>query len=139
MLKAKHSIASLDRRIILLNPVSVASTSKGPKYSGYSLLSDYKPYARIVNKLGGEVIQNDQITHIQQTIFTVRYREDITLNTKIVYNGKMYAVLSHSESGETRSKYLDIIGEFLQDFEFSDTADTTSITADTTQITADAA
>jgi SPP1 family predicted phage head-tail adaptor len=115
MLKAK--VPRLDRKITLMQPVEVASTSGGPKYSGYENLdNDPEPYARIWNKLGNEVIQNDQITHVQQTIFTVRYREDINLNVKIVYNSKMYAILSFTESGETRRRFLDITAEYLKEY-----------------------
>jgi SPP1 family predicted phage head-tail adaptor len=115
MLKAK--VPRRDRRITLMQPVEVSSTSGGPKFSGYELLDeDPEPYARIMNKPGGEVVQNDQITHVQQTIFTVRYREDINLNVKIVYNSKMYAILSFTESGETRRRFTDITAEFFKEY-----------------------
>lgn len=113
----KLTFGKMDRKITLMQPVLVASTSGGPKYSGYEpLSSDPEPYARVVNKTGGEVVQNDQITHIQQSIFTIRYRADLDLSVKIVHEDKMYAILSFAESGETRRKFLDIVGEFLQEY-----------------------
>ena len=117
MLNSKLQIGRFDRKITLMQAVSVASTSGGPKYSGFEeIASDPQPWAMVRNKLGDEVIQNDQITHVQQTVFTIRYRTDITLSTKIVHEDKMYAIHSFAESGETRRKYLDITAEYLQEY-----------------------
>lgn len=115
MLKAKdNNIGKFDRKITIMQATAAASTSLGPKRSGYeNIATDATPWARVRNKLGAEVIQNDQITHIQQTIFTVRYRTDITLQMVIVHNGMLYAIHSFAESGETRKKYLDITAEYV--------------------------
>jgi SPP1 family predicted phage head-tail adaptor len=120
MLKSKEKIGRFDRRIFFLNPVEVSSTSGGPKYNGYEELdSDSNPYARWQNKTGTEVVEGDQITHIQQAKVTVRYRTDLTLKTKIVSNGKMYAILSFAESGETRQRFLDITAEYEKEFDWT--------------------
>lgn len=117
MLNSKHSIAKFDRRITLMQPVTVASTSGGPKYNGFEMIdNDPEPYARVRNKLGNEVVQNDQITHVQQTVFTVRYRTDISRDVKIVHENKMYAIHSFTESEETRRRFLDITAEYLQEY-----------------------
>jgi head-tail adaptor len=117
MLSARREIAKLDRRITLLQEVMGSSISGGPNITGYELLdNDPEPYARVRNKLGGEVVQNDQITHIQQSVFTVRYRTDINLSVKIVHENKMYAIHSYAESGETRRAYLDITAEYVKEY-----------------------
>lgn len=117
MLNSKYEIGRFDRKITLMQPVSVSSTSLGPKFSGYeNIASDPTPWAMVKNKPGNEVIENDQITHVQQSVFTVRYRTDITLDTKIVHENKMYAIHSFAESGETRRRFLDITAEYLQEY-----------------------
>lgn len=117
MLKSKERIGKFDRKITLMQPIAVASTSKGPKYSGYEpIANDPRPWARVTNKLGGEVISNDEITHIQQSVFTTRYRTDLNLSVKIVHENKMYSIHSFAESGETRRRFLDITAEFLSDY-----------------------
>ena len=117
MLKSKESIGKFDRRITLMQPISAASVSKGPVYDGWEPIDDDpRPWARVKNKLGGEVIQNDEITHIQQSVFTLRYRTDLNLNVKIVHENKMYAIHSFAESGETRRRFIDITAEYLKEY-----------------------
>ena len=120
MLDSKHRIGKFDRRVYLMQKVSVASTSGGPKYSGYEFINkDYHPYVRWVNKMGSEVVQNDQITHIQQATVSMRYREDIDTTNVIVKDNKMYSILSMTESGETRRRFLDLTVEYLQEYEIT--------------------
>lgn len=117
MLRSKYEIGRFDRKITLMQPVSVASTSGGPKYSGYeNIATDPTPWAMVRNKLGSEVIQNDQITHVQQTVFTIRYRTDLDLNVRIVHEDKMYKIFSFTESGETRRRFIDITAEYDQEY-----------------------
>lgn len=117
MLNSKYQIGRFDRKITLLQPIAAVSVSGGPKSSGYEQLdTDPEPWAMVRNKLGGEVIENDKITHVQQTIFTVRYRTDITLDVRIVHESKMYAIHSFAESGETRRRFLDITAEYVKEY-----------------------
>ena len=117
MLSSKYEIGRFDRQITLMEPVAVASTSLGPKFSGYEMLAnDPTPWAMVKNKLGSEVIQNDEITHIQQSVFTLRYRTDLNLNVKIVHENKMYKIFSFAESGEVRRRFLDITAEYMQEY-----------------------
>lgn len=117
MLKSKYHIGRFDRKITLMEPVEVSSVSGGPKRSGYTqIASDPEPWAMVRNKLGNEAVQNDQITHIQQSVFTVRYRTDLNLSVRIVHEDKMYAIHSFAESGETRRRFLDITAEYVQEY-----------------------
>lgn len=117
MLSAKRKIGRLDRRITLLQPVTGSTISGGPNITGYELLdNDPEPWAEVRNKLGNEVVQNDQITHVQQSIFTVRYRTDLNLDVRIVHEDKMYAIHSFAESGETRRAYTEITAEYVKEY-----------------------
>lgn len=117
MLNSKYHIGRFDRKVTLMQPVEVSSTSGGPKFSGYEPLdSDPEPYAMVRNKLGSEVIASDEITHVQQSIFTLRYRTDLNLNVRIVHENKMYKIFSFAESGETRRRFIDITAEYDQEY-----------------------
>lgn len=121
MLKSKYNIGQFDCPVILVDPVDEGSTSGGPKFSGFRRLSsDPTPYAMWKNKLGNEVVNSDQITHIQQATVVLRFREDISLLTRIVRKGKLYAILSFAESGETRQRFLDLTVEYVKDFDESE-------------------
>ena len=117
MLASKYQVGRFDRKITLMQPVEVASTSGGPKFSGYEQLdNDPQPWAMVKNKLGSEIVQNDIITHVQQSVFTIRYRTDLTLNVRIVHENKMYKIFSFAESGETRRRFIDITAEYDQEY-----------------------
>lgn len=117
MLASKYRIGRFDRKVTLMQPVEVASTSGGRKFSGFELIDeDPEPYAMVRNKLGSEVIANDEITHVQQTVFTLRYRTDLNLNVRIVHENKMYKIFSFAESGETRRRFIDITAEYDKEY-----------------------
>jgi SPP1 family predicted phage head-tail adaptor len=117
MLHNRRSIGSRDRLIQIVQPVRVSGVSKGPTITSYELIADDpEPYAAVRNKLGAEVVQNDEITHVQQTVFNIRYREDITTDMSIIHNGKRYKIYSFAESGEVRMSSLDITGEYVEEF-----------------------
>jgi SPP1 family predicted phage head-tail adaptor len=117
MLNSREQIGRLDRRIYIIQPVTTTGTSKGPTITGYEFIdSDYQPWARVRNKLGDEIVQNDIITHVQQTVFTIRYRTDITTEMSIVHENKRYKIFSFAESGEVRRRFLDITAEYTEDY-----------------------
>lgn len=117
MLKGKTPIGKRDRKITLMQPVYGASVSGGPNITGYEPLdNDPEPYARVINKAGTDTVQSDQLTHVQQTIFNIRYRTDIDNTTRVVHENKMYAILSYAEAGEIRRSELDITGEYVQEY-----------------------
>jgi SPP1 family predicted phage head-tail adaptor len=117
MLKSKYKISHFDRKVTIMKKTSTSTVSLGPKYNGYeNIATDYSPWAKWVNKPGSEVVENDQITHIQQAVVTLRYRTDLTAEMVIVKDDKMYSILSISESGETRRRFLDLTVEYLMDY-----------------------
>ena len=117
MLRSKYKISDFDRKITIMQKSSVESVSGGPKYSGYENIdTDAEPWAKWVNKLGTETVQSDQITHIQQAVVTIRYRTDVTTSMVIVHEDKMYSILSLTESGEIRRRFLDLTVEYLQEY-----------------------
>lgn len=117
MLSSKQDIGRFDRKVTLMQKVSVSSVSGGPKYSGYEPIdNDSEPWARWENRLGNEIVQSDQITHIQNAKVTLRYRTDLTTDMVVVKDNKMYSILSVSEDGETRRRFTVMTVEFLQDY-----------------------
>ncbi len=100
-----------------MQKTSVASSSGGAKFSGYEMIADDpQPYVEWENRLGGEVVQNDQITHIQQAVVTCLFRTDLNLDMVIVIDDRMYTILSWAERGKIRRKYTAITVEFLKEY-----------------------
>lgn len=117
MLRGKTPIGRRDRKIHLMQPVYGPTVSKGPNITGYEPVdNDPEPYARVTNKLGGEVVESDQLRHVQTTVFNIRYRTDIDNTIRIVHENKMYSILSYAEAGEIRRNELDITTEYVEEY-----------------------
>lgn len=91
--------------------------SNEDKVTGYEPVDNNpNPWARVVNEIGDTVVEQDRVKHLQQTIFFVRYRTDVTNKNKVVHNGKMYSVLSAIEDGEKRKQRTKITGEYMKEY-----------------------
>jgi head-tail adaptor len=111
------TLARRDRQIVIVEPIIEDGDSNEDKVTGYQpISSDPRPYARVENGIGDTVVEQDQVKHVQQTIFTVLYRDDVTIKNRIVHEGKMYTILSVIELGEVRRRFTKISGEYLKDY-----------------------
>lgn len=113
----ENTVGRMDRRITIMQPIVSDGDSNEDKVTGYELV-DTNPevWARVVNDTGDTVMVQDQAKHMQQSVFIIRYRDDITIKHKVVHNGKMYSVLSAIEFGEQRKQRTKITGEYLKDY-----------------------
>lgn len=114
----KHdAIGRMDRKITIMQEIIEDGESNEDKVTGYELIdSNPNPWARVVNEIGDTAVDQDRVKHLQQTMFFVRYRTDITNKNKIVHEGKMYSVLSAIEDGEKRKRRTKITGEYMKDY-----------------------
>lgn len=111
------AIGRMDRRITIMQEIIVDGDSNEDKVTGYEPIDNNpNPWARVVNEIGDAVVEQDRVKHLQQTIFFVRYRTDVTIKNKIVHNNKMYSVLSAIEDGEKRKQRTKITGEYMRDY-----------------------
>ena len=114
----KHdTIGRMDRRITIMQEIIEDGESNEDKVTGYEPVDNNpNPWARVVNEIGDTVVEQDRVKHLQQTIFFVRYRTDVTNKNKVVHNGKMYSVLSAIEDGEKRKQRTKITGEYMKEY-----------------------
>ena len=100
-----------------MEPVITDGDSGEDKVESYTQI-DTNPevWARVENDTGDTVVEQNQVKHVQKTVFTIRYRTDLTISNKVVHNGKMYSVLSAIEAGEHRKRFTKITGEYLKDY-----------------------
>jgi SPP1 family predicted phage head-tail adaptor len=111
------AIGRMDRRVTIMQEIISDGESNEDKVTGYEPVDNNpNPWARVVNEIGDTVVEQDRVKHLQQTIFYVRYRTDVTIKNKIVHNGKMYSVLSAIEDGEKRKQRTKITGEYMKEY-----------------------
>lgn len=96
-------IGNLDRRIAIQN-YTVTKDGYGADIKTYAALITC--WAKVRVDSGAEGIQAEQEIQTRTVTFTVRYYSAITEDSRIVYDGKNYDIISLAEVG--RRNYLDI-------------------------------
>src|SRR5690606_17682286 len=69
--------------------------------------------ARKKDLKGDVIIENERVTYGQRIEWIVDYREDITIDNRLVSSGKVYAIIGVSEYGSSRDGYLVIMTNLL--------------------------
>jgi len=103
----------LDRRITFIEEVTTRGASNQDKITSWQEISTNPTvFARRKELAGNEFVINDQLTFVQKTEFIVVYRTDVSVRNRIVFNNKVYEIISIVET-EQRQSYLQIIANYL--------------------------
>jgi SPP1 family predicted phage head-tail adaptor len=140
MLQSRIRRGELDRQIGLLEKAIGSNAFNEDKEIGWNYL-DTEPtvWARVRQRQGRDMVIGDRLVNVQQTVFTIDYRDDINTRMRVIYRERIYEIISISENEDGRDRYLDLVGNLLdtESLNIVYTADMTTITADSTVITAD--
>jgi len=111
MLASKQPIAALDKRITFQQKIIVVDPDSNQKdiVGWEDIPTTPTVYAQVDEQAGDEAIQADQLTGLKKNTFTVRYRNDITIENRILYNGAPFDI--HSISELSRKRFLKIVAE----------------------------
>jgi SPP1 family predicted phage head-tail adaptor len=114
MLQSKEKVGRLDREVIMVKPIIENGDSNEDKIIGWEQIDNYANInARKLENNGNTFLQADRITFTQQTTWVVRYRDDLNVRMRLVWDTKMYEILNIAESDEGRKRYLNIVTQFL--------------------------
>jgi SPP1 family predicted phage head-tail adaptor len=103
-------IGRMDKRITFQQKVYGTDASNQRKVTGWESI-DTTPtvWADLYERSGLEVLQADQLNGLTVAEFRIRYRADLTIENRVVYNDKNYDIQAILEFG--RKKYLRLICE----------------------------
>ena len=103
MLSTSEHIGKLDRRITIQRKVLGSDASNQRKITGWTDIATYpEVWANVDEKSGSEVFQADQLVGLTVANFTIRYRTDVTIENRIVYNSKYYDIQAILDVGRKR-------------------------------------
>lgn len=114
-------IGRLDRRITLIKPNIAGSSDSNEDYrSGWiELPANPVVWARKEDLRGKEVVIADKVQFMYLTVWTIRYREDVKANMRLVDEaGQVYEIITISD-GEGRRKWLDVVTNILENEQWS--------------------
>lgn len=115
MLQSRIRRGQMDREITLIKGVKTTNSFNESKYETWVEV-DSNPivWTRMRQLKGREVVIADRITYVQETVFTIDHRTDLTLHdNRVVYAGIPYNIISIIPNEESRDMYLDLICEII--------------------------
>ena len=90
------NIGKMDR-YITLRSVAVSVDAYGGRVEAFSDLASV--WARITYKKGKEDFEGEKLTSVNNVIFTIRYRDDLSVENEIVYSSNTYKIENLTEFG----------------------------------------
>lgn len=101
----------MDRQITLIKKVIENNSFNEDKLSEWVQV-DTNPvvWARMQQNKGREVVVADRLTYMQETVFTIDHRSDLSEATnRVVFNARLYDIVSIIPNDESRDRYLDLV------------------------------
>lgn len=131
MLASKYKIGDFDRTITFQEKVIVDNDFNEDEEQGWQNITTdptvpAKKEESGIARLGDERYEADKLTEIRTTIFTVRYRTDVSeINRFYDDDGLIYDIVSINETvrrrfleikGKTKQEYIEFGGAFSEGF-----------------------
>ena len=110
----------MDRRITFIQK-DISTGDSNEDYIDDWVEIDSSPdvWARKEDLRGKEVVIADKVQFMYLTVWTIRWRQDIKANMRIVDQyGQVYEIITISE-GEGRGRFLDIVTNILENVTWS--------------------
>jgi SPP1 family predicted phage head-tail adaptor len=104
-------IGKLDRRITIQNYVSNIDAYGGETLTPAILAEVWAGLNLSPGSVSREDLEGAQIISKRESVFTIRYRNDIDEKMTILYEGKKYNIGVIREKTDHRKRYLEITAE----------------------------
>lgn len=110
MLSTKEQIGKMDRKITIQEKIYSDNVSNERVVTGWQdIATSPEPWANVDDRFGSEVMQGDELTGLKTTNFTIRYRDDLTIENRVVFDSMYYNILDFIKIG--RKGFLKIVAE----------------------------
>lgn len=111
MLEAGIRIGKLDRKITIQDPVYVNNDHNEDTIADWTEIA--RVWAKTEQRQGSEVVDADRVTYYETTFFTIRYRDDLNVRMRIIFQSVPYRIFSITEPKGTRKGYMEIAAEVM--------------------------
>lgn len=120
MLRSQTNIGTLDREITFIQYVVEVGESNEDKITSWEeIATDPNVNAAKIENGGNTFVQADRLTWNQQTRWVIRWRDDLNVRMRLVWDTKVYEILNISESDESRRRFLNIETNLLDNEYFT--------------------
>lgn len=101
-----RNVLNFDRKITIQTPTTTRG-DYGDESTTWSDVATVRAAVSWPNTKSGEEYSADMLVVTKWTVFTIRYREDVTEKDRIEFNGRYFDVITVTE-GVKRRQYLII-------------------------------
>ncbi len=114
-------IGRLDRRVTFIQPITETGTSNEIKITGWEVIDDNDTvWANKMERSGSTFVQSDRVTYAQQTDWNIRYRTDLNVRMRLVYDTFVYEIINIAElSDRPRERYTRLNTTLLDNVYFT--------------------
>lgn len=114
MLQSNIRRGELDREVTFIKPVKETGSANSDRITGWvEVDEDPQVFARKKDLPGRDVVTADRLVYAQRTVWTVDYREDLTIENRLVYNTRVYEVIAVTETEGSRKRYVDVMTNLI--------------------------
>lgn len=114
MLQSNIRRGELDREVTFIRKdLSIGASNADHIDSWIEVATDPIVNARKRDLKGDVGVIDEQVAYSQRTVWTVDYREDLTIDNRLVFGGKVYQIIAITENNGTRETYLDIMTNLM--------------------------
>lgn len=114
-------IGKLDRRVTFIQPIIETGTSNADNVTGWEVIDENDTvWAEKIERSGSKFVQDDRVAFVQQTDWRIRFRTDLNVRMRLVYDTFVYNITSIAEiSDDSRKRYTLINTTLLDNIYFT--------------------
>jgi SPP1 family predicted phage head-tail adaptor len=109
----------MDKQITFIQRVIGSNSTNEDEVTAWETIDTNETvWAKVIQYVGREVVVADQIQSVFRTQFVIDYRTDLKEEMRLVYNTKVYNIISIIEYESGRDNYLLVAADVIPNEKF---------------------
>jgi SPP1 family predicted phage head-tail adaptor len=122
MLQSRIRRGEMDKQITFIKKVIGSNDTNEDEVTSWEIISlNPTVWSKVIQYVGREVVVADQIQAVFRTQFVIDYRTDINDEMRVVYNNKVYNIVSIIEHESSRGGYVLVAADVIPNETFIQT------------------
>lgn len=119
MLQSRIRRGEMDKQITFIQRVIGSNSTNEDEVTAWETIDTNETvWAKVIQYVGREVVVADQIQSVFRTQFVIDYRTDLKEEMRLVYNTKVYNIISIIEYESGRDNYLLVAADVIPNEKF---------------------
>lgn len=114
MLRHKYNVGQFDRKIQIIRKTVTINEFNGETESGWAVYKEPWSFELVKGITGSEVILADKNTAVRRMTRVIRYDATIDEEMRVVYQDKVYGIISVREPDGVRRRFTELELEYME-------------------------